>query len=92
MNHDFLNPLSLRFILYCDDAEVHSDIIDVNYSTSQKSLNKRLASGRVLRLRPPTHWTRSLPRVRLRASACVCVCLRASACVCVRLLAFHRKV
>ena len=53
------------------------------YSTSRKSLNKCLASGRVLRLCPPPHWT----CVRLRASACVHVRLRASACVharCVR--------
>jgi len=53
------------------------------YSTSRKSLNKRLASGRVLRLRPPPHRT----YVRLRSSARVCVRPRASARVCVRLRA-----
>ena len=40
-------------------------------------MNKRLASGRVLRLRPPPHRT----CVCLRASARICVRLRASACV-----------
>ena len=54
------------------------------YSTSRKSLNKRLASGRVLRLRPPTHWT----QFALRSSACVCVSLLAFACACVSLLVF----
>ena len=82
--------------------------MDGNYSTSRKSLNKRLASGRVLRLRPPTHWTQFALRssafvcvrlrssafvyVRLRVSVCVCMLLRASAYVRLRLLAFHRKV
>ena len=78
------------------------------YSTSRKSLNKRLASGHVLRLRPPTHWMQFALRssactcVCLRSSAFVCICLRLSMCVCVhlrasayirvRLLAFYRKV
>ena len=58
------------------------------YSTSRKSLNKRLTSKRVLRLRPPTHWTQFALRasefvcVRLRESVCVCVHLRTSVCVC----------
>ena len=61
------------------------------YSTSRKSLNKRLTSGRVLRLRLPTHRT----QFALHSSAFVCVCvflrlstffcvhLHASACFCV---------
>ena len=73
------------------------------YSTSQKSLNKRLTSRRVLRLRPPTHWTQfalrssvcvrlrlfvfTCVRLRLRAFACVPLRPFASACVCVHLRA-----
>ena len=48
------------------------------YSTSRKTLNKRLTSGRVLRLCPPTHWT----QFALRSSACVCMRLCTSVCVC----------
>ena len=57
------------------------------YSTSQKSLNKRLTSGRVLRLRPPTHRAQfamrssTFVRVHLCSSTFVCVRLCASACV-----------
>ena len=60
-------------------------------STSRKSLDKRLTSGCVLGLRPPTHWTQFALRlstciyVCLCSSAFVCVCLCSSACVCVRL-------
>ena len=51
------------------------------YSTSRKSLNKRLTSGHVLRLRPPTHQM----QFALCSSAWVCVRLHASAYVCVSL-------
>ena len=54
-------------------------IMKTTYSMSRKSLNKRLTSGRVLRLRLPTHRT----QFALRSSAFVCVRLCASACVCV---------
>ena len=45
------------------------------YGASRKSLNKRLMSGRILRLLPPTHWT----QFALRSSACICIHLPSSA-------------
>ena len=56
----------------------------IQYSTSRKSLNKHVMSGRALRLRPPTHRTVCLAFVciRPRASTLVCVRLRTSMCVC----------
>ena len=52
------------------------------YSTSRKSLNKRLTSRRVLRLRLPKHTECSLLWVHLCASTCICVRLPVSMCVC----------
>ena len=73
--------------MYTSLVKFHCTVL---YSTSRKSLNKRLASGCVLGLRPPPHWTwfsQAFVCVRLRASARVCVHLRASACICARLRA-----
>ena len=65
------------------------------YTTSWKSLNKRLTSGRVLRLCPPTHWMQfalnssSDIGLHLRVRICICMCLHASVyihiCCCVGL-------
>ena len=78
------------------------------YSTSRKSLNKRLTSGRfeVVSAHTPDAVCIAFVCIRLRASvfvcvrlctsACVCIRLHASVCVCVdvrvRLRAFHHKV
>ena len=54
------------------------DSVSYSYSMSRKSLNKCLMSGRVLRLRLPTHRM----QFALCSSACVWVRLGSSACVC----------
>ena len=57
-------------------------------SIPQKSLNKYLTSGRVLRLRPPTHWMQFTLHLSTDVSLCLCVCICiclcmfASVCVC----------
>ena len=69
---------------------VHSD--SEGYSIPRKSLNKCLTSGRILRLRPPTHWMQFTLHLstdvclRLCACICICLCVFASACVHLRLL------
>ena len=78
-------------------AEFHLTVtVPHIYSTCQKSLNKCLTSGCILRLCLPTHWTQFIPHLSsdvclcLRAStfACVRVCLCVSTCVCVRASVF----
>ena len=53
-------------------------VVNVVIVHPKKSVNKRLTSGCILRLHPPTHWT----QFALRSSACICVCLRLHVCSC----------
>ena len=75
--------VSFLLVIYWNIHETMNFLPIQAYSTSRKSLNKRLMSGCVLRLHPPTHRT----LFALCSSVCVCVCLRASACIYVRLCA-----
>ena len=59
-----------------EEKEEESEREKVTYSASQKSLNKRLTSGHVVRLRL---------QFPLCSSAFVCVRLGLSACTCIRL-------
>ena len=79
----------------CTDLTLNQVYMREHYSTSRKSLNKRLASGRIMKLHPPTQWMQFTlcsscnVHVRPRASTCVHLCLCVSPCVCIRTSIVH---
>ena len=73
--HKIIQQIS--YIPHTKQHSLHAPSWEYNcymYSTSRKSLNKRLTSGRVLRLRSSACVCVRM-RLRLRASAFACVCI-----------------